>query len=285
MMSNGNPYRIPPGSPWWHVVNVSGGRSSGYMLAQILRAHDGELPDRTVAVFANTGREREETLRFVRDMSERWCPIVWLEFAYDAARRAGRKYQARVVDFESASRHGEPFDAMLDVARLPSFKSRVCTSMLKVDVIDRYMYRVHGLTKRQTRKVIGFRRDEPARWKPAIYQQCAIVYPMVEAGVTQADVAEFWRGQNFDLGIDSARGNCDLCFLKGRANLIETIRAEPERAQWWMDAEARFPGRTWRPGESFADLARAARAGGIGAITPGADAGDGQFSLPCFCGE
>ena len=273
-----NPYRIDPDLPWFHVVNVSGGRSSGYMLKQILDAHGGALPDRAEALFANTGRERPETLDFIEAMGREWdVPITWLEFAYDP--EATPKTRARVVTRATASLAGEPFDAMLrSVSFMPSVTQRICTSELKVLTIDRYLWNARRLTKRQTRKLIGFRHDEPARWRPAIYQQCELAYPMVDAGVTAGDVAEFWKAQPFDLAIPSARGNCDLCFLKGRANLLETIRDDPDRADWWIEAERRRAGRTFRIGESFADLKRAALAGESGA----GDAG-GNETLPCFC--
>ena len=64
-----HPYRIDPGSPWYNVLNVSGGRSSAYMLGQVLMEHGGELPDWCEAIFANTGRERAETLDFVQGQS------------------------------------------------------------------------------------------------------------------------------------------------------------------------------------------------------------------------
>ena len=103
-----NPYRIPDRSPWFHVVNVSGGRSSAYMLKQVLDAHGGALPDRCEAVFANTGRERSETLDFVAALSDRWhVPITWLEFDHDPEGRGGTKYVARFVDRGTASgKHG-----------------------------------------------------------------------------------------------------------------------------------------------------------------------------------
>ena len=273
-----NPYRIDPESPWFHVANVSGGRSSGYMLRKILDAHGGELPLRCEAIFANTGRERAETLDFVAAMSEQWSvPITWLEFAY--CPDGNPKTRAVVVSRESASLAGEPYDAMLrSVSFMPSVSSRICTSELKVLTIDRYLWNTRGLTKRQTRKLIGFRHDEPKRWKPAIYQQCEIAYPMVEARVTKGDVAEFWRRQPFDLGIRSELGNCDLCYLKSRGNLLETIRAEPWRADWWIEAERRRNGRTFRIGESFAGLKAAALAGESGAGDVG-----GDEALPCFC--
>ena len=280
--SRANPYRVPDRSPWWHVVNVSGGRSSAYMLAQILMAHGGRLPARVEAVFANTGKERAETLDFVEAMSARWdVPVTWLEFGYEADGANGTKYRAVVVDRATASVAGEPFAALLGMGRfLPSVTERICTHELKVSTIDRYLWQRHGLTRRQTRKLIGFRFDEPARWRPAVYQACEVGYPMVEAGVTAGDVAAFWQSQPFDLGIDSARGNCDLCYLKARPNLLATIRDEPSRADWWIDMERRR-GRTFRIGESFAELRDAALApddtGEIGGDV------DGGEALPCFC--
>ena len=273
-----NPYRIAPASPWFHVLNVSGGRSSAYMLKQVLDAHGGTLPDRTEAVFANTGRERPETLDFVAALTEQWgVPVTWLEFDYRPDREPGSgrtKYRARVVDRATASLDGEPFTALLDSgAWLPSMTARICTSELKVGTIDRHLWQSHGLTRRQTRKLIGFRHDEPARWKPALYQACEVAYPMVEAGVTAADVAAFWRAQPFDLGIQSERGNCDCCYLKPRANLLATIREEPARADWWIEAERRT-GRTFRIGESFEALRDAALASAVEGAVSGPVFGD-----------
>ena len=250
------------------------------MLAQILMAHGGRLPARVEAVFANTGKERPETLDFVQALSDRWAvPITWLEFAYDPA--GSPKTRAKVVDRETASLDGEPFAAMLDTCWLPSATARICTDELKVSTIDRYLWQRHGLTKRQTRKLIGFRHDEPRRWKPALYQQCEVAYPMVDAGVTAGDVAAFWQSQPFDLGIPSERGNCDCCYLKARPNLLATIRDEPERAHWWIEAERRR-GRTFRIGESFAQLRDAALApDDTGEVSAG-DV-DGGEALPCFC--
>lgn len=67
------------------VVSFSGGRTSGYMLWHILQAFGGTLPDDVKVVFANTGKERPETLDFVERCSQRWgVPVVWLEYRYDA---------------------------------------------------------------------------------------------------------------------------------------------------------------------------------------------------------
>ena len=155
---------------------------------------------------------------------------------------------------------------------------RVCTAELKVGVIDRYLWQTRKLTRRQTRKLIGFRADEPHRWKPALYEACEVAYPLVDAGVTAGDVAAFWARQPFDLGIPSERGNCDCCYLKARPNLVATIREEPSRADWWIDMERRRA-RTFRIGESFEALRDAALAGESGA----GDIDEDGEGVPCFC--
>ncbi len=53
------------------LISFSGGRTSGYMLWRILQAHGGTLPDDVYVTFANTGKEREETLRFVYECGSR----------------------------------------------------------------------------------------------------------------------------------------------------------------------------------------------------------------------
>lgn len=47
------------------------------------------------------------------------------------------------------------------------------------------------------------------------------------------DVAAFWHAQDFDLGMDSDLGNCDLCWKKGEDKLFKAIQAEPERVIFW----------------------------------------------------
>lgn len=53
-------------------ISFSGGRTSAYMLRRILNAHGGELPADVHAVFANTGKERLETLDFVHECAAHW---------------------------------------------------------------------------------------------------------------------------------------------------------------------------------------------------------------------
>jgi 3'-phosphoadenosine 5'-phosphosulfate sulfotransferase (PAPS reductase)/FAD synthetase len=73
------------------------------MLFNILRAFNGKLPPDIYVVFANTGKEREETLRFVHDVETYWnVRVWWLE------RTAEGGFE--IVGYNSASRKGEPLD-------------------------------------------------------------------------------------------------------------------------------------------------------------------------------
>ena len=101
-----NPYELPEDNV---LISFSGGRTSGYMLHQILCAN-GDLPDRAKVTFANTGREMPETLDFVQECSDRWnVPITWLEY-----RKEKPKFE--VVSHNSASRDGEPFNQLIPVS-------------------------------------------------------------------------------------------------------------------------------------------------------------------------
>lgn len=236
-----NPFRIPDDG-LKRIVNFSGGRSSAYMLFQILSAHDGSLPDDCRVVFCNTGQEHDATLDFVDRCARKWdLDIAWLEFRYRHNARGGRHDPKSVhirVDHPTASRAGEPFDSLIRKADiLPNAVTRKCTAELKVSTIERYVRRELRWKLADVRNVIGLRHDEPRRWENALMTQCRTEYPMVHARVTIGDISAFWARHPFDLGIHSALGNCDACFMKGRSKLVSILRDNPEIADWWIHAE------------------------------------------------
>ena len=163
-----SPYRIPDDGVF-RVLNVSGGRSSGFLLYEVLKAHDGKLPPRTIAAFTNTGLEREETYEFLDRMSRYWSvPILWLEYRYNRDAAGGSKdpkNQVHVVNFKTASRKGEPFESLIRGKRmLPNVVTRMCTSELKVKTLRRYLWRTYRINRKQYISVLGIRYDEPRRW-------------------------------------------------------------------------------------------------------------------------
>lgn len=223
-----NPYRIDGPA----LISFSGGRTSGYMLRQILDAHSGTLPDDYRVAFANTGKERPETLDFVQKCGSEWgVDIAWLEYRSDGP-------FARVT-YETASRNGEPFTALMRKRNyLPNPVTRFCTQEMKICVIRDYM-RAEGFD--YWNSIVGIRADEPrrvARMRAPNSERWDNAVPLADAGVTVDDVSRFWRGQSFDLRLRPWEGNCDLCFLKGRAKKERIMIDNPDLASWWIDAEA-----------------------------------------------
>lgn len=236
-----NPYLIPPHS----VVSFSGGRTSGYMLRQILDAFGGELPPDRHVVFANTGKERDETLDFVQECSVRWnVRITWLEFDLEA------EHKTAIVSHNSASRNGEPLAAIIRSRKfLPNVGIRFCTIEGKVKRIQAYARYMLGYSAWTS--VVGLRADEMHR----VNRQRARAasgkdgkgvgvpcMPLADAGITKRDVKAFWDASPFDLRLENINGttpwgNCDLCFLKKKQTLRALIRQEPSRAKWWLDQE------------------------------------------------
>jgi 3'-phosphoadenosine 5'-phosphosulfate sulfotransferase (PAPS reductase)/FAD synthetase len=191
-----NPYKIDGPA----LISFSGGRTSGFMLWNIIQAHGGTLPEDVYVTFANTGKEAPETLDFVHEIGEKWgVKIHWLELYFGEERPV---YRTKEVTYETASRNGEPFEALLDRRKyLPNPVTRFCTSELKIKVMYRFMRKLRG--HKNWENVIGLRYDEPRRVASAMkqYEVWTNVTPMNDAKHTVKDVTNFWEKQNFDLNL------------------------------------------------------------------------------------
>jgi 3'-phosphoadenosine 5'-phosphosulfate sulfotransferase (PAPS reductase)/FAD synthetase len=219
-------------------ISFSGGRTSAYMLWRVLQSNRG-LPNEAIVCFANTGKEDEATLEFVRDCQINWgVKINWLEF-----RDNEKKYE--VVSFETASRNGEPFETLIKKRNyLPNPVSRFCTVELKVRTIHRYL-KDNGW--KEWDSMLGIRADEKRRLAKIGNQDYGKheekIAPLGEANITKQDVGDFWKQQSFDLKLPNINGvtmhgNCDLCYLKGGAQILSLIQEKPERAVWWAKMES-----------------------------------------------
>lgn len=224
------------------IISFSGGRTSGMMLKTMIDDCGGKLPDNVKVLFANTGKELPETLDFVRDCAVNFgCEIIWLEYVWhDEPQKRWRE-----VTYETASRDGEPFEALLLSRKfLPNPTMRFCTQDLKVRAMKLYAQQVLGWKHWDV--AIGFRADEQRRVaKLAItqnepYERYA---PLARLGISAKDVGAFWGKQSFDLNLPNMNGktmhgNCDLCFLKGANQVLSLIKEKPERADWWIKMES-----------------------------------------------
>jgi 3'-phosphoadenosine 5'-phosphosulfate sulfotransferase (PAPS reductase)/FAD synthetase len=155
------------------------------------------------------------------------------------------KDRFRVVTFETASRDGEPFEAIIRKRNyLPNPVSRFCTVEMKVRAIHRYLKSI-GWTEWDS--MLGIRADEQRRLAKIGNQDYGKheekVAPLGKVGITKEMVGEFWAAQSFDLELPNIggvtyHGNCDLCYLKGAAQIQSLIAEKPERAVWWIKMEA-----------------------------------------------
>lgn len=237
-------YKLPEGNV---LISFSGGRTSGFMLHEILQAN-GSLPDRAKVVFANTGREMPETLDFVQECSERWqVPITWLEYT-----RRDNKVSYDVVNHNSASRNGEPLAKLFrSRSYLPNVMQRFCTQEAKVKTIKRYLVNEHGW--QNWFNTVGIRADERHRVRQSTDKRWGNWFPLADANVSKRNIMSFWKEQPFDLRVKQGGGNCDGCFLKSEATLAMMWREHPERMQWWADMEAEI-GSSFHKSRTFAEL-------------------------------
>jgi 3'-phosphoadenosine 5'-phosphosulfate sulfotransferase (PAPS reductase)/FAD synthetase len=253
------------------VVAFSGGRTSGMMLRYLLDT-EKNCP---LVLFANTGKERDETLDFVHEVETRWqVPVVWLELTHVPVnpeyvkKHPSPQTRSRLikqekmlwykeVKYETASRHTDdvtPFDTIIDQrAVLPNAVSRYCSSELKVRTMQRYLWDKQVDT---FRNAIGFRADEPDRAYDLIYsgdrnKKCYIEFPLMKAGIRVEDVMAFWKKQPFDLKLEPHEGNCHLCFLKKRRSLLALINAYPKLSEWWSDKERNKKSKCHGDGSKF----------------------------------
>lgn len=302
-----------PDSPFFitgpALISFSGGRTSAFMLFQHLWAHGGVLPDDVYVCFSNTGKEREETLRFVHECSVRWGVFIhWLEFR---SRKVSLPIEERFaeVGFNSASRSGEPFEALIrDKKYTPNATMRWCTAELKVRVMKRFM---QSLGFKNWTNIIGLRHDEShrvAKSRKPNKEAWTNALPLDDAKITVRDVLRFFLGDlsialavklqreqpalaaallpmGFDLGLFGFEGNCDGCMLKARAKLWEIERTKPGTLQWWADMEVIGKGQ-FVTEYSYAELIRDVQrqpdmfAGGLFDEDPEMDAECGTW-----CGE
>jgi len=272
-------------------ISFSGGRTSAYMLWRVLQSNNG-IPPEMIVCFANTGREDEATLRFVRDCSEHWnVPITWVEYRNDE-----RGYA--LVDFETASRNGEPFEAIIKKRNyLPNPVTRFCTVELKIRAMHRHL-RELGWADGEDGwgQMIGIRADEMrrvtkirARGHSTESSKETMLMPLADAGLTVQDVAEFWETQPFQLELATFNGrtlagNCDLCFLKPAGQVQSLIAERPERAIWWARMESTTLAS--KPSGAFFRSDRPSYAKMLKFTKEQSDMFNiNDESIPCFCGD
>jgi len=272
-------------------ISFSGGRTSAYMLHKVLECGGGQLPNEAKVIFCNTGKEEEATLKFVNDCSKYWnVEITWLEFAV-----VNNIKIPKVVNYQTASRNGEPFDAVIKwfEPTLPNGRARYCSSQMKTRTMHRHLRSI-GWTEWDS--FIGIRADEPrrvAKFRANPHPENkheTVCMPLVPANVSSKEVGNFWKNQIFDLELPNMNGktmhgNCDLCMLKPKSQVLSLIKEKPERALWWIKQEEEAAKRCHGDGKFFA-IDRPSYAEMYKYSAEQTDMFDpNEEAISCFCGD
>lgn len=211
------------------VISFSGGRTSGYMAKLLIDKYKDKRDIFTI--FANTGKEREETLLFVNQCDVEFnLNVIWIESVQNHGQRKSATY--KIVDYKSASRNGDPFEDMIKKHGIPNMAFPHCTRELKTTPINNYLKDL-GIYD-DCEMAIGIRLDEPKRIK----KKEKIIYPLVkEFPTTKIMVHKWWKQQKFDLQLKDYEGNCDMCWKKSKRKLLTMIIENPQLVDWWNQME------------------------------------------------
>ena len=217
------------------VCTFSGGRTSAFM-GQFLKLYKKYKDFDKLYVFANTGKEKEETLEFINKCDKEWnLGVVWLEAKINKEKGKGTDY--KVVDYKTASRKGEPFEEMLKSYPMPNNFASNCTRELKDSPIKKY---VKSLGYKEVITAMGIRYDERHRKSNTAKQQ-NIIYPLCDdTRVDSNFIRRWWDTQCFELELKDYEGNCDLCFKKSLRKRLTLIKQNPNIAEWWLDMEEKY---------------------------------------------
>lgn len=210
-------------------IAFSGGRTSAYM-TKFLLENSASMFDETVVVFANTGQEWEQTLEFVNNCDTNFnFNTVWVEAVIHPEKGIGTGH--KVVAFDTASRNGEPFEAMIAKYGIPNRTWQICSRELKANTVRSYLRSI-GWKKKDYYSAIGIRHDEIHRIS-ANCERDRLVYPLAEwHKVDKLFINTWWAQQEFNLKLKEHQGNCKWCWKKSKRKLLTIAKETPEVFQF-----------------------------------------------------
>lgn len=220
------------------LLSFSGGETSALM-CKLMLEHARDDYDEMRVLFANTGEENEQTLEFVDRCDKAFgLNVIWIEAVTPETKGVGARF--RVVDFASASRHGEPFEQMIRKHGIPGPSMPVCSKEMKGRPIRRWA-RENGWLPGTYDLAIGIRIDEVDRMSPNARAE-RIIYPLVKRFPhTKPAVNEFWQRQPFRLELKGYQGNCRWCWKKSLRKHLTIISENPGAYDFPERMEKAYP--------------------------------------------
>jgi hypothetical protein len=213
------------------VINFSGGKTSGLMTI-LLKPTKWDI-----VLFTDTGREHAKTYKFLDDF-ELFEGIKVHRVTYTHAKSPG------LTGMTALNRRK---------VYLPNRVRRICTVELKILMAKRYLRSI-GLQKFE--QYIGFRHDEQDRIRQhkGQFKKVTTHFILDAKGVTKPMVNQYWLMKPYTLEIPAILGNCDLCFLKGKAAIIRILQLFPELAEPWIKDEEEMSARNKATNTFFSDI-------------------------------
>ena len=217
------------------ICTFSGGRTSAFM-GKFLNTYPKYNDYDKLFLFANTGKEKEETLEFINKCDVKWgLNVVWLEAVINLQKGIGTKY--KIVNFKTANRNGKPFEDMIKKYHMPNQFVSVCTRELKQIPMNKY---IKSLGYKHIKTAIGIRYDERHR-KSIRAKENNIIYPLCDdVKVDSNFIRTWWDKQSFDLNLKDYEGNCDLCFKKSLRKKLTILKHNPKIKNWWVKMEKKY---------------------------------------------
>jgi hypothetical protein len=216
-------------------VSFSGGETSGYMCYYLKnkRHKDFEM----VFVFANTGEENEETLKFVDQCDKEFnLNVVWIEAVFNSQFGIGANY--KIVNYKTASRNGEPFKDGISKLGIPNKVNPWCTRDLKQIPLHKYIKNELGWKDYYT--AIGIRNDEIDRMSKN-RKKNNLYYPLVsDQPMNKPKINFWWSQQKFRLQLKGYEGNCKWCWKKSDNKLMTIAVEKPEYFDFPKEMEKQF---------------------------------------------
>ena len=208
------------------LISFSGGETSGYMLYYLTHIWQERNDFEMCVIFANTGEENEETLNFVQRCADKFnVYIIWVEAKVNKNEGEGTSH--KIVNYKTASRNSEPFEAIIQKYGIPNQAFPHCNREMKLKPIHSYVKNV--LKWKGYFTAIGIRYDEIDRIV-ANRKTYNVIYPLIELKrMTKQHINFWWQQQEFRLNLKGYQGNCKTCWKKSFRNLYTIAKENPEQ--------------------------------------------------------
>lgn len=214
------------------LVSFSGGETSAYMIDFI---HKNIEYDQIEYIFANTGLEHEKTLEFVQKVADyHQIKVHWIESVPTKDKRVSCGY--KIVDFETASRNGEPFEQIITKYGIPNMNFPHCSRALKTEPMTNFIKKHLGWKDYEA--AIGIRADEWDRASTSAIKR-KLIYPLIH-DVTKEIINDYWNKMPFRLEIPSYLGNCVGCWKKTDRKLVQIAIEEPNAFDFFKRMELMY---------------------------------------------